>query len=165
MNLARFAAHMLATRRRVQRHFPPALQSAIAAAVTQSEAQHGGELRFVIEASLEPHQLLRGTTPRERAIEVFSHLRVWDTQDNSGVLIYILFADRAIEIIADRGIDAKSGRAAWDRIAADMQSAFAQGAFERGALEGIAKVSEELATHAQPVSAPRNELPNDATFL
>ena len=125
-----------------------------------------GEIRFAIETALEPGQILRGITPQKRAIEVFSELRVWDTEYNSGVLIYVLFADRAVEIIADRGIHAKTvDRKVWSAITVVMQEAFAAGQFETGAMSGVAAVTAELTRHF-PVSGENpDELANDVDMI
>lgn len=165
MDLKRLYKHLLTTRAQVTRHFPPAKLDTIKNAITASERTHRGEIRFVIEAALDPVQVMGNVTPRDRALEVFSHLRVWDTHDNSGVLIYVLFADRAIEIIADRGIDAHSGSAAWERIATNVQSAFSAGDFLAGALFAVTSVSEQLRHHVPHERDGEGELPNHVTML
>jgi uncharacterized membrane protein len=104
-------------------------------------------------------------TARERAIEVFGRLRIWDTEDNAGVLIYLLLADRRVEIVADRGIHAKVGTAAWDAICGEMQRAFADGRFEAGAVLGIEAISDLLAEHFPPDGDNPNELPDQAVVL
>jgi len=110
--------------------------------------------------------LARGRSPRERAHEVFAHLRVWDTQHNSGVLVYVLLADHAIEILADRGIAAKVGEAEWKSIVTQMQQRFTAGEFERGAVEGVGAVNDILARHFPADGAPRaNELPDRPVVL
>jgi uncharacterized membrane protein len=103
--------------------------------------------------------------PRERALEVFSDLRVWDTEENSGVLIYVLHADHAIEIVADRGIHAAAGQQTWQRIAADMERDFAAGDYGAGALRGIAAVSAELRRPLPRGGGDVDELPNEVTLL
>jgi uncharacterized membrane protein len=114
---------------------------------------------------LPPAQVVRDMTPRERALDVFSELRIWDTQNNSGVLIYLLLADRAVEIIADRGIHARTGSETWQRIVGIMQDDFAAGRFEAGAVSGVAAVAEELTRHFPVTGANPDELPNDVTLL
>lgn len=130
-----------------RRAFPQATLDAIESAIRASERTHGGEIRFAIESSLAGSLVWRGMTGRERAIEVFSNLHVWDTEHNSGVLIYLLFADHDIEIVADRGIAARVNPAAWESVAQQMETAFRQGEFERGALAGIEQVGTLLAAH------------------
>ena len=109
--------------------------------------------------------MLRDVGARERALEVFSDLRVWDTADNSGVLVYVLLADRAIEIIADRGINLRTADGTWLRIALAMQEAFSRGRYEAGALAGIDAISQELARHLPPSDGNPNELSDDITLL
>jgi uncharacterized membrane protein len=165
MDMGRFLRHLFTTRAAVRRHFPPASLRAITDAITESERGHRGEIRFVIEPALEPAQLMAGMAPRERALEVFSELRVWDTEENSGVLIYVLHADHAIEIVADRGIHAAAGQQTWQRIAADMERDFAAGDYGAGALRGIAAVSAELRRHLPRGGGDVDELPNEVTLL
>jgi uncharacterized membrane protein len=103
---------------------------------------------------------LRGVSARERAIEVFGRLRVWDTEQNCGVLIYLLLADKQVEIVADRGIDRKVGAAAWEAICGAMQREFAAGRFEHGVIAGVQAISDLLATHYPPRDENPDELAN-----
>ncbi|MFP5409802.1 MAG: TPM domain-containing protein [Gammaproteobacteria bacterium] len=130
-----------------RRAFTPAVLDAIETAIRQSEATHTGEIAFAIENALSPGQVWRGTTDRERALQVFADLRVWDTEANNGVLIYLLLADRDIEIVADRGLAAKVSPAEWEAVAQAMEAEYRAGRFEAGALAGVARVGELLARH------------------
>ena len=143
-----------------RRAFPQATLDAIEAAIRISETRHGGEIRFAIENSLPGILAWRGMRGRERAIEMFSNLRVWDTEHNSGVLIYLLLADHDIEIVADRGIATRVDQAAWEAVAQTMEAAFKQGEFERGALAGIQQISLLLAAHFPPSGHNPDELAN-----
>lgn len=143
-----------------RRAFPQATLDAIEAAIGASETTHGGEIRFAIESSLPGILAWRGMSGRERAIEMFSNLRVWDTEHNSGVLIYLLLADHDIEIVADRGIAEQVDPSTWEQVAHAMEAAFRQGEFERGALEGIAQISALLAQHFPPAGHNPDELAN-----
>jgi hypothetical protein len=128
MKPARFLKHVLLPdwwRRRV---FAAADLAAIGQAITASETRHRGELRFVVEAGLPPAALWRDTSPRQRAAELFASERVWDTEENSGILIYVELADRRVEILADRGIAARVAQAEWDAICRAMEQAFGAGA-------------------------------------
>ncbi len=147
VNFRRWLRHLFTSPRAWQRAFPQATLDAIESAVRAAETRHHGEIRFAIENSLPPGEVWRGVRGRERALEAFSTLRVWDTEHNSGVLIYLLLADHDIEIVADRGIAAKVDAAAWERVAETMEAAFRQGDFERGAVEGVAQVGGLLARH------------------
>lgn len=149
----------------VRRDFPRPVLSAIERAIATQEKRHRGELRFVVEGGLPLAPLLSGRTARERAIDVFSRLRVWDTEDNAGVLVYLLLADRCVEIVADRGIHARVGSAAWDAICGEMQSTFAAGRFEAGAILGIEAISDLLAAHFPPDEDNPNELPDTPVVL
>jgi uncharacterized membrane protein len=139
---------------------------AIEAAIARSESSHMGELRFVVEAALDWRDLLRGVTPRARAIEVFSQLRIWDTEHNSGVLIYLLLAEQRVEIVADRGIHVCVGSAGWQEICREMETSFRAGDFEQGVVKGIARITILLAQHfpAQD-NSNFNELPDAPVVL
>lgn len=164
MNLGRLFRHLSTTSVRVRRAFPaPALQ-AVEEAVAASETTHAGELRFVVKGSLDGVPLLRGQTARERAIELFAQLHVWDTEHNTGVLIYVLLADRRVEIVADRGIHARAGAKAWSEICRGMEAHFGAGDFGRGAVHGVEAVTQLLARHFPLKPGDRNELP-DAPLL
>ena len=165
MDIARIARHLLMTEWRVRRAFPAPTLAAVGAAITAAEAGHRGEIRFVVEGALHPWPLLRGQTSRERAIEVFSHQRVWDTEHNNGVLIYLLFADRIVEIVADRGVHARVGRAEWEAICSRMQDAFSASSFEQGAVEGIGDVAGALRQHYPARGGGGNELPDAPVVL
>ncbi|MHB1053805.1 MAG: TPM domain-containing protein [Thiobacillus sp.] len=160
VNFGRWFKHLFMPPWMWRRVFPQATLDAIEAAIRQSEICHSGEIRFAIEANLAPAWVWRGMSGRERAVEVFSQLRVWDTAENSGVLVYLLLADHDIEIIADRGIVARVDAAAWEAIAQTMESAFRQGDFERGALAGIEQISALLTTHFPPTGDNPDELAN-----
>ena len=161
----RIIKHLLIPDWWAQRVFDGAALTHIEAAVTRSEQQHRGELRFAIEADLDPRAVLKGITPRQRAIEVFSQLRVWDTEENSGVLIYVQLIDRDIEIIADRGINARVAQAEWDAICTRMEAEFRAGRFEAGALAGIGEVTTLLTHHFPAREANSDELPDRPVVL
>lgn len=158
VNIKRWLKHLFMPPWAWRRAFPTATLNAIEAAVRESETRHGGEIRFAIENCLAPGQAWRGMSARDRAIEVFSNLRVWDTEQNSGVLIYLLLADHNIEIVVDRGIAAQVNASAWEAVAKTMETAFREGDFERGALEGIRQISALLATHFPPSGHNPDEL-------
>ncbi|MDO9385256.1 MAG: TPM domain-containing protein [Thiobacillus sp.] len=160
VNFKRWARHLFMPPWAWRRAFPQATLDAIEATIRMSETRHGGEIRFAIENSLPGILAWRGMSGRERAIEMFSNLRVWDTEHNSGVLIYLLLADHDIEIIADRGIAARVDPAAWEAVAQTMEAAFRQGEFERGALAGIEQIGALLAGHFPPSGQNPDELAN-----
>jgi uncharacterized membrane protein len=165
VSIKRLSRHLLLNRARVRRAFPRASLAEIEAAIKASEARHAGQIRFVVEGALDGRPLIAGQSARARALDVFSHLRIWDTEHNSGVLIYLLLADRDVEIVADRGIDAKVGAERWREICARMESEFRRGRFKTGVLEGIAQVTADLAAHFPPRGTHRNELPDPPVVL
>ena len=160
MGIKRIGRHLLAHRWRVRRIFPPDVLAAIEAAIKANETTHTGQIRFVVEGALDGAPLFRNQSARERALDIFARLRIWDTAHNNGVLIYLLLADRDFEIVADRGIDAKVGRAGWEQICVAMETDFRAGNFQGGVIKGIEAVSRELATHFPAQGAGRNELPD-----
>jgi len=165
MKIKRIGKHLLEHRWRVRRVFPPSALARIEQAIKAGEATHAGQIRFVVEGALDAAPLFRDQPPRARALDQFSHLRIWDTAQNNGVLIYLLLADRDVEIVADRGIDAKVGAEGWETICRDMEAEFRAGHFERGVIKGIEAVSRELARHFPPDSQPRNELPDKPVVI
>ena len=138
----------------------------IEARVAASEQRHSGEIRVCIEAGLPLSYIKREALVRERAVMMFGKLRVWDTEHNNGVLIYLLLAEHAIEIVADRGLAKRVDAAQWQRIAAAMSTAFQAGQFEAGLNQAIDAVDALLAQHfaLAPGEANPNELP-DAPYL
>ncbi len=162
----RWIRHLFLDQLVLHRAFPRATLQAVADAVAAQERRHRGELRVVIEGGLPFMALLAGRSARERAHELFARLGVWDTEDNAGVLIYLLLADRRVEIVADRGIQACVGNTAWETICGAMQREFAAGRYEAGMLTGLASVSDLLVQHfpAGPGENP-NELPDAPTVV
>jgi uncharacterized membrane protein len=157
----RWIRHLFLDHLALARAFPRARLDAIERAVAQQEKRHRGELRVAIEGGLPLPALLAGRTARGRALEHFTRLRVWDTEDNAGVLVYLLLADRRVELVADRGIHRCVGEAAWESICGAMQREFAAGRFETGMLAGLGSVSDLLELHF-PAKTGRNanELPD-----
>lgn len=165
MNLKRVMKHLSSGRATVHRVFPARALAEVERAINASEARHDGQIRFAVEAALELTPLLAGQTAQQRAVEVFSQLRVWDTEHNNGVLIYLLLADHDVEIVADRGIHARLGQPVWEAICHEMEAAFRAGHFEAGVLAGIYAVSEHLARHFPPRSGKPNEMPDSPVVL
>lgn len=162
----RWLRHLFLDADLMRRAFPPAALAEIERAVARQEKRHRGELRVAIEGGLSLGALLRRQSARERALELFAQLRVWDTEDNAGVLIYMLLADRDVEIVADRGIHARVGQAAWEEIVATMEREFAAGRYLPAVLAGLAAVSELLERHFPAGSGSNpDELPNAPAVL
>lgn len=149
----------------VKRAFPPETLIAIEQAIKAGEASHAGEIRFVVEGALDSTPLFKGQSAQERAVDVFSQLRIWDTAHNNGVLIYLLLADRDVEIVADRGIHAKAGSQEWQSICRQMEAEFKDANYKGGVVSGIQAVTQHLIKHFPAVGGNRNELPNTAVVL
>jgi hypothetical protein len=165
MAIARIAKHLFIPDWFARRVFPAATLQAIESAIRESETRHEGELRFAIEGGLPPGFVWQNGTPRARAVQVFSELRVWDTAQNSGVLIYVQLIDRAIEIVADRGIAARVPQAQWDAICRRMEDAFRRGAHREGALVAITEITALLTAHFPPGGENPNELPDQPVVM
>lgn len=166
MDIQRIVRHLTTTSRASHRAFPKSAITAIEQAIRASEGEHNGDIRFVIEAALDGAPLWRGISPRDRALDLFSQFRVWDTEHNSGVLIYVLLADCAVEIVADRGIHRCCGAQAWSQICLAMETRFAAGEFESGAKEGIEAITNALIQHFPRVSGTGlNELPDRPVLI
>jgi uncharacterized membrane protein len=162
----RWIRHLFIDHLALARAFPRATLAAIGRAVAEQERRHRGELRVVIEGGLPLPALLAGRSARERALDHFARLRVWDTEDNAGILIYLLLADRRVEIVADRGIHGRVGDTAWETICGAMQQEFAAGRYEVGILAGLAAVSDLLTEHFPAQSGDKpNELPDAPAVL
>ncbi|MED5620790.1 TPM domain-containing protein [Ideonella sp. BN130291] len=130
--------------------------------VQASERRHTGEIRLCIEAGLPVSYAWAGASARQRAVAMFGKLRVWDTEHNNGVLIYLLLAEHAIEVVADRGLACRVPPDEWDRLVAGMASAFREGHFEAGLMQAIEAVEALLVQHfpIKDAAARSNELPD-----
>ena len=165
MNIQRIIKHLFATSGQVRRAFPRATLDRIEAAIKVSERAHAGEIRFVVEGALDGTPLFKGQSPRDRALDLFSQLRVWDTRHNNGVLVYVLLADQAVEIVADRGIHAHAGAQAWSDISRQLEAAFKRGDFRLGAVAGVDAVARVLRRHFPREGGDGNELPDQPVLL
>ncbi len=149
-----------------KRHFPSATLDAIQHAIAASEHRHLGEIVFAVEGSLSLVRAARARSARQRAQEVFAHLRVWNTEHNTGVLVYVLLAEHAIEIVADRGIAAKVAEGEWSQVCTMMQANFAKGDYQAGAIAGVDAITAILALHFPADGKPnRDELPDRPVLL
>ena len=165
--LARLWRHRWIDAADVRRALPPEALQRLGDRVAASERRHSGEVRICIEAGLPWSYIRRGATARERAITMFGKLRVWDTAHNNGVLIYLLLAEHAIEIVADRGIDAHVSAAEWAAMARRMGDAFREGRFEDGITQALEEVSALLVAHFPLAEGEpdRNELPDEPVVV
>src|SRR6476661_5345473 len=161
----RLLRHVVTDHLSVKRAFTPDVLSHIERSIAAGERTHRGQVCFAVEGSLPPLRVLRKLTPRERALEVFGLLRVWDTEENAGVLVYLLLADRDVEIVADRGIDREVPAGAWQAICARMEAAFRDARLVEGVVVGIEEIAALLAAHFPRVGAVANELPDKPVVL
>jgi uncharacterized membrane protein len=169
MQLGRLLRHVAASHWRTRLKFPRRTLDAIEQAVARAEGTHAGEIRFAIETSLAPLHVINDLSPRARALEVFALLKVWDTEHNNGVLIYVQLADRDVEIVADRGLAARVSQGEWETVCRSMEEHFRAGRFEAGAIAGVDAVGTLLARHYPPEAdvVPRghNQLPDRPALL
>jgi uncharacterized membrane protein len=156
----RLLRHLFA--RSAQAMFPPEAMARIATAIDAGERRHAGEICFAVESALPIGALLRGVTARSRAERAFERMRVWDTQANNGVLLYLLLADHRIEIVADRGLHEKVSAEQWRGVCQLMEERLRAGDAEDAVVRGVEAVSDLLAEHfpQQPGTVDVDELPN-----
>ncbi len=164
--LRRFARHLYYEARGVSAIFSRESLKRIEVAISASELNHTAEIRVAVEASLGLRELFNKKTPRHRALEAFSLLKVWDTAQNNGVLIYINVADRAVEIIADRGFEQRLNDVYWQQLCSKMVMGFQQDLFEQSVVQCVQKLSSDIARHF-PSNGQSNpdELPNSPVVL
>jgi len=162
----RFFRHLATDHGSVRRAFSEAALSRIEALISEGEKKHRGQVRFAVEPALPLARVLSGIAPRARAIEVFGLLRIWDTEENCGVLIYLMLADRDVEIVADRGIHRRVGEDAWRAVCRKMEAAFRAGHMVEGVERGLAEVNALLAEHyPREGGGAENELPDSPVVL
>ena len=161
----RLFRHLATTAARTRVLFSPSVLSQIESAVGEAEAQHSGEIRFVVETALPLLALWHRVTPRARALQLFAQLHIWDTHANNGVLIYVLRADRAVEIVADRGISARVSEAEWQAVCREVEQHYRAGNYALGSSVAVAGVARLLGEHFPPGGSGINELPNRPMLL
>lgn len=166
MKVLRLFKHLFVPDWLPHRAFTPEILSRIEEAITASEKKHRGELRFVAEASLPlAYLFLKRRSSRRRAEDLFASLRVWDTEENSGVLIYVQLVSRHIDIVADRGIARRVAQPEWEAVCRAMEEAFRRGEYLEGSLRAVESVTHILARHFPPGAANPNELPDRPAVL
>ena len=165
MDIRRIVRHLLTTHWSARRAFPRKTLLAIENAIKASETAHVGQIRFAVEGALHAAALFKGQSSRGRALDVFSLLRIWDTEHNNGVLIYLLLADRAVEIVADRGIDSKVPPQEWESVCRKMESSFRKGHYEGGVIDGIQAVTQHLRRHFPIRASETDELSDRPVVL
>ncbi|PJE02251.1 MAG: hypothetical protein CK427_08200 [Leptospira sp.] len=165
MSWRRFFRHFFYRFRTIHSSFSKESLERITQAITESEKEHDAELVFALESAISPLVALRGYSARERSIDVFSQLRVWDTEKNSGVLLYLLLADHDIEILVDRGINALTKPGDWEAICRAMEGNFREGKFEEGVKLGIFEITKILKKYFPKTTGDKNEIPNRPVIL
>lgn len=165
MKLARAIRHLFSMRWQTRRRFSAAVLADIESAIGELESRHSGEVRFVVETALDLPELWREVSPRHRAADLFGRLGVWDTAENNGVLVYVLLADRDVEILADRGIAARVPPHDWEQVCRDIEGHYRAGRFREGSVAGVRDVGALLARHFPSARSGGNELPNQPVLL
>jgi uncharacterized membrane protein len=167
MGMARGLRHLCASRLLTRRRFSAEVLQSIESATATAEARTSGELRFVVETAFDLPELWAGATARERAMQTFSDLHLWNTENRNGVLIYVLMAERDVEIVADRGAAARIPQEDWEGVCRTMEKHFRERRFAEGALAGIEAVGRLLERHfpGQEKGKERDELPNQPVLL
>jgi uncharacterized membrane protein YgcG len=165
MKLGRLIRHLCTTRWSTRARFSRSVLDAIEQAIGECEHRHGGEIRFIVETALDLPEVWRDLPPRQRALQLFGQFGVWDTAHNNGVLVYVLMADRDVEIVADRGIAQHVSQAEWQAVCRQMEGHFREGRFREGAVLGILGVGTLLGRHFPGRRPSDNELPNQPVLL
>jgi uncharacterized membrane protein len=166
MNIGmRLWRHLSTTRHVAHRAFPAATLQAIQAAIGAGEAVHRAEVRVIIEAALAPGFVLRGGSTRHRAVELFTHYRIWDTEENCGLLLYINLADHKIEIVADRGLNRSIGKKEWQAVCSIMTKGFAASRYHDSVLAALAQINSLLTMHYPQIGEERNQLSDKPILL
>jgi len=165
MGLGRFLRHVVSGSWSINHAFPAHAMQGITREIRATEATHQGQIVFAVQACLDPWEIARGKSGRERALEVFSELRIWDTEHNNGVLVFLLLADHDVEIVADRGIHVRCGAKVWEEICRKMEAEFRAGRFEEGVELGVHAIGEHLARHYPGDDTNPNELPDRPVVL
>lgn len=165
MSAKRTLRHLFALRWQTRRRFSAPVLGEIEAAIQEVESTHRGEVRFVVETAFDLPELWGKVSARQRAADLFGRLGVWDTAENNGVLIYVLLADRDVEILADRGIAAKVSPNEWEQVCRDIEGHYRAGRFRQGSVAGVKSVGALLARHFPAGSRGSNELPNQPVLL
>ena len=165
MKLRRLARHLLSFRSRLGRGFDASTRRAIQEAVEASERTHRGEIRFAVESRLDAASVWSAKTARERALELFAGLRMWDTAENSGILVYVLLADRRVEIVADRGYAGGVTEEQWREICHTIEGAYGEGRFREGSVEGVHACARHAVRLFPSEGSDANELADEVVVL
>ena len=163
--ITRLYRHLITTKRTARQAFPALTLKAVQAKIAEGERTHRAEARMIVEASLNLQAVLTGVTSRQRAHELFSHYRMWDTEENVGVLLYVNLADHKVEIITDRAVGRAITSADWLAVCQTMTQEFANGSFHDSTLAAIDQMNDLLTTHFPDKDGKRNELSDRPLML
>lgn len=162
---SRLLKHLRTTKAVGRRAFPASALKSIQAAIAKGEVLHRAEVRLIVEPALDLMSVLRGMSSRERARDLFVQYRIWDTEENCGVLVYINLADHKVEIVTDRGIGRLLKAKDWQAICQTMTQGFARGEFGASAVAGLMQMNELLKDHFPANGQSSNELSNRPLVL
>lgn len=163
---ARLFRHLSTTSFAGKKAFPPETLKAIEREIAQGERRHRAEVKLIIEPALPLSAVLQGISPRERARELFAHYRVWDTEENCGVLVYVNLADHKVEIVADRGVGKTVAARNWQAICRTLTKGFAEGNFHDSTITALTQLNGLLEQHyPNGGDATANELPDRPLVL
>ena len=167
MDWSRMTRHFMASQRGTHKLFSPETMQRLQQVIADGEATHRGEVRLIVESALPLRKVRRGMTTRQRALDLFGTFRVWDTEENNGVLLYINVADQRLEIIADRAASRRIGDPHWQTVCGLARSSFKQGEFEQGLVQALESIHDALATAfpAERGTPRKNELPDAPTVI
>lgn len=164
--LMRFIKNIFFSPLVVYRYFPKSQKKVLKEAIELSESKHHAELRIVVEQRLSVLEVLRGVTSRQKAIDLFSLYRIWDTEKNNGVLIYLLLSENKIEIIADRGITKSLAKDYWSVILENVIiTYFKKKEYVKGLLESVEKITVDMENLYPQVYEDENELSDEVIFI
>jgi uncharacterized membrane protein len=158
--ISRAWRHAKTTKVQGKKAFPSATLAAIQAIIADGENKHRAEVRLIVEPSLDLAAIISGMTSRERAGELFTDYRIWDTEENCGVLIYINLADHQVEIIADRGIARLIPNDHWQAVCKTMTDGFAQALYHDSALNGLTQLNAILKKYFPEGESAHSPQPN-----
>lgn len=157
--------HWMSTTRRGRQAYPDTALAQLGQAITAGEQRHRGEVRLIVEHSMPSEAIWQDVSSRARAIALFAEYRVWDTQDNCGVLLYVNLAEHKVEIVTDRGIGSRIDNSVWQQVCQTMTAGFARGEFQSSTLAAIEQVNALLEQHFPANGARANELPDRPVVL
>ncbi|PUA17208.1 TPM domain-containing protein [Glaciimonas sp. PCH181] len=163
--ITRLYRHLITTKHTVRQAFPASTLKAVQAKIAEGEHMHRAEARMIVEASLNLQAVLNGVTSRQRAHELFAHYRMWDTEENVGVLLYVNFADHKVEIITDRAVGRAIPSTDWLAVCQTMTQEFANGSFHESTLAAIEQMNHLLTAHFPDKDGKHNEISDRPLML